>query len=102
MDDTLVRSKLAQILEELEEEAHAKGGRAYRRLHNGLVVRIEEMEVGFQIAIARECPSLPSETEERTIVRYLEADFTGQWHRFTKRLSIDGRYYNGSILDFHR
>ena len=97
-----VRSKLADILEELEERAHNDGVPAYRQLAHGLNIRIEEMETGWQIAIAREWPSLPSEIEESTVLRHLAPLHHGQWHRTNKQAGRFGRIYNVSKMDYHR
>ena len=102
MIEEMVRSKLAIVLEELEERAHNDGVPAYRELHHGLNIRIEERETGWQIAIAREWPSLPSEIEESTVLRHLAPLFHGQWHRTNKQIGRYGRVYNVSKLDYHR
>ena len=97
-----VRTKLAVILEELEAQAHNDGAPAYRVLHHGLHIRIHEMDCGWQVAIAREWPSLPSEIEERTVLRYLAPLYHGQWHRTNKQIGRFGRVYNVSKMDYHR
>lgn len=103
MEQTLERSKLALILELLEEEARTKEGRAYRALRNGLTLRIEPADLGgYQLAIARKAPSMPSETEESVVLRDLAPLFAGAWHRFTNRRAADGAFYNGSVVDYHR
>ena len=96
------RTALTEILRELEEAAIASGEREYRRLKHGLVLRIESNEMGFQLAIARQAPGVPSEIEERTILRDLEPVFAGAWHRTNNRSANDGRYYNVSTIDYHR
>lgn len=102
MIEEIVRSKLATILADLEEQAHAQGGVVYRRLHHGLVLRCEERESGFQLAIARQAPSLPSIHEENVVLRDLAPMFAGAWHRTTNRRGNDGTFYNVSTLDYHR
>jgi hypothetical protein len=97
-----VRSKLATILEELEAQAHQSGGVVYRRLHHGLVLRLEERQDGYQLAIAREWPSIPSIHEENVVLRDLAPLFAGGWHRTQKRRGNDGRCYNVSTIDYHR
>jgi len=96
------KGKLATILEELEERARQTESAAYQSLMRGLVIRIEEHETCWQVAIAREWPSVPSEIEERTILQHLAPIFAGQWHRTTKQPGRDGRWYNVSKLDYYR
>ena len=96
------KGKLAAILEELEERAHVDGVPAYRELYRGLHIRIEELETGWQVAIAREWPSVPSEIEESTVLRHLAPLFHGQWHRTSKQTGRGGRVYNVSKMDYHR
>ena len=100
--ETPTKGKLAGILEELEERAQQTGAPAYHSLMRGLVIRIEELETGWQVAIAREWPMEPSEIEERTIVTHLAPLFAGVWHRAKKQPGRDGRTYNVSRLDYHR
>jgi len=100
--EEMVRSKLAVILEELEERAHNDGVPAYRELFRGLTIRIQELETGWQVAIAREWPSLPSEIEESTVLRHLAPLHHGQWHRTNKQAGRGGRIYNVSKMDYHR
>ena len=57
--ETPTKGKLAGILEELEERAHVDGVPAYRELFRGLNIRIQELDTGWQVAIAREWPSVP-------------------------------------------
>ena len=102
MIETPTKGKLAGILEELEERARQTEGAAYHSLMRGLVIRIEEHETCWQVAIAREWPSVPSEIEERTILQHLAPIFAGQWHRTTKQPGRDGRWYNVSKLDYQR
>ena len=100
--ETPTKGKLATILEELEELAHREGVPAYRELMRGLNIRIEELETGWQVAIAREWPSVPSEIEESTVVRHLAPLYHGQWHRTNKQAGRGGRIYNVSKMDYHR
>ena len=103
MEETLQRTKLAVILDLLEEDAHSRGGRSYKALKNGLTLRIEPLDLGgYQLAIARRAPSMPSDTEEQIVLRDLAPLFSGSWHRFTNRRATDGAFYNGSILEYHR
>lgn len=102
MIEEIVRSKLATILEELEAQAHQGGGVVYRRLHHGLVLRMQERESGFQLAIARQAPSVPSIHEENVVLRDLAPLFSGAWHRTTNRRGNDGAFYNVSTIDYHR
>lgn len=102
MIEEMVRSKMAVILEEMEECAHNDGVPVYRELFRGLTIRIQELETGWQVAIAREWPSVPSEIEESTIVRHLAPLHHGQWHRTNKQAGHRGRVYNVSKMDYHR
>jgi len=98
----IVRTKLAVILEELEEQARNDGVPAYRELRHGLCIRIHEIDTGWQVALAREWPSVPSEIEESTVLRYLAPLYHGQWHRTNKQIGRFGRVYNVSKMDYHR
>ena len=100
--ETPTKGRLASILEELETRAHYDEAPAYHELQRGLVIRIEELETGWQVAIAREWPQVPSETEEQTIVQHLAPLFHGQWHRTMKQVGRRGRIYNVSKMDYHR
>ena len=100
--ETPTKGKLAGILENLEARAHYDEAPAYHELQRGLVIRIEELETGWQVAIAREWPQVPSETEEMTILQHLAPLFHGQWHRTSKQWGRGGKVYNVSKLDYHK
>ena len=96
------KGKLAMILEDMEQSARVEGVPVYRELMRGLTIRIHQHETGWQVAIAREWPSVPSEIEESTVLRHLAPLFAGQWHRTSKQAGRGGRVYNVSKLDYHR
>ena len=102
MIESPTKTTLAGILEDLEERARQTEAAAYHALQRGLVIRIEELETGWQIAIARPWPTEPSEIEERTIVTQLAPIFHGQWHRTKKQVGRDGHLYNVSKMDYYR
>ena len=99
---TPTRGKLADILEELEQRAQQDEAPAYHTLQRGLTIRIHQLETGWQVAIAREWPMVPSEVEEMTIVQHLAPLYHGQWHRTNKQIGRFGRIYNVSRMDYFR
>ena len=96
------KNKLADVLEQLELRAHQDEAPAYHELQRGLCIRIHELESGWQIAIAREWPMVPSEVEENTILQHLAPLYHGQWHRTYKQIGRRGLIWNVSRMDYHR